>query len=423
MSSISSTDIQITQTGEKPGEKNFSIEIPLEQVEKAEHKAASEYAKQVKLPGFRKGKTPLAVVKKKFGSAIREGVVQEAVRDAWQVLLEQEKLDPIADPIVEELKFDEGEPLIFKLMVAVKPELTLDRIGGFSLTRKMVAVTDEMTDAQVEQIRKQQAPWVPSEEGAKPQVGELVSITMTPLDEESDVEGKQYQVVIGEGQALPDVEEQLKSMAPGDIAETSIVVPNSNAPEGEEETKRSVRIELHEVKHQDLPELDDEFAKQVGEFESLDALREAVRSDIEGQITRDADTKVRQQLVDEIIGANSFDAPRPMVQRMMAGLAQNYQIPDEQLEKFAAEMTPIAEQQVKRNLIIEHVAETADLKATEEDVDDRIEKIANSRGVPAAQIYSQFQKANQLNDLERGITEEKVFEHLLGLSTVTDETA
>jgi trigger factor len=154
----------------------------------------------------------------------------------------------------------------------------------------------------------------------------------------------------------------------------------------------------------------------------MEALRTSLRADMEGHIKREADTQVRQQLIDEIVGANSVEAPRPMVQRMLAGIAQNYQIPDEQLEKFTTEMTPMAEQQVKRNLVIDHVAETQELGATEEDLDAKVEEIAKARDVAPGQVYASLQKAKQLPEMERGITEQKVFDFLMAQSTITDET-
>ncbi len=421
MSSTEANDIVITQTDEKPGEKIFKVEVPAERALAAEKKAAAQYAKQAKLPGFRKGKTPEAVIKKKFGPAIRESVVHELVGDGWKAVLDQEDLKPIAEPLVQDLKFEEGEPLIFEVSVAVKPELDLQRLGGFDLVRKTIAVSDEMAEAQLEQVRRQNAPWVPVEE-ASPQDGELASITMTPLDEEQEAEGSQYQVVIGQGQALPDVEEQLKQMTPGSIVEADVSFPEDFHEESKRGQSSSVKIELHEVKRQDLPELNDEFARQVGDFDSMEMLRTALRSDMETQIKHEADTTLRQQLIDEIIGANSVEAPRPMVQRMLAGIAQNYQIPDDQLEKFTTEMTPMAEQQVKRNMVIDHVAETEKLTATEEDLDAKVEEIAKARNVAPGQVYASLQKAKQLPEMERGITEQKVFDFLMAQSNITDET-
>jgi len=113
MSDTQATDIVVTQTDDKPGEKIFKVEVPVARAETAEKKAAAKYAKQAKLPGFRKGKTPQGVIKKKFGPAIRESVIQELVGEGWKAILDQQDLKPIAEPLVQDLKFEEGDPLIF----------------------------------------------------------------------------------------------------------------------------------------------------------------------------------------------------------------------------------------------------------------------------------------------------------------------
>ncbi len=413
-------EIVITKAGEEPGVEHLKVEVPVEKVDAAQRKAASYYAKRVKLPGFRKGKVPQSVIYKKFRDAIRESVIRELIQDSWQQAVEQEGLKPIADPQVKDLKFEDNAPVTFELLVAVKPELALDRIGGFKLTRRIPKVTDSMVEMQLDDLRRQRAPWVPTE-GAKPQRGQLVSITVTPLEQGEPQEAKQYQIVLGEGQALPDVEDRVMQMVPGETLDTTVRFPDDFPDETKQGQLRSVRLELHEVKRQDLPELTDDFARELGDFESVAALRDAVRTDLESEARREADSYVRRQLIEEIIAANNVDAPRPLVQRVISAFASTYEVTDDQYEKFASDFAPVAEQQVKRDLVIEHVAEHADLKATEEEVDERIAAIAKQRNTEPAKVYSSLQKAKRLGELERGITEEKVFAHLMAQSNITDE--
>ncbi len=413
-------EIVITKAGEEPGVEHLKVEVPVEKVDAAQRKAASYYAKRVKLPGFRKGKVPQSVIYKKFRDAIRESVIRELIQDSWQQAVEQEGLKPIADPQVKDLKFEDNAPVTFELLVAVKPELALDRIGGFKLTRRIPKVTDSMVEMQLDDLRRQRAPWVPTE-GAKPQRGQLVSITVTPLEQGEPQEAKQYQIVLGEGQALPDVEDRVMQMVPGETLDTTVRFPDDFPDETKQGQLRSVRLELHEVKRQDLPELTDDFARELGDFESVAALRDAVRTDLESEARREADSYVRRQLIEEIIAANNVDAPRPLVQRVISAFASTYEVADDQYEKFASDFAPVAEQQVKRDLVIEHVAEHADLKATEEEVDERIAAIAKQRNTEPAKVYSSLQKAKRLGELERGITEEKVFAHLMAQSNITDE--
>ena len=415
-------DIVITKSSEEPGVKHLKVEVPVEMVDAAEKKAATYYARRVKLPGFRKGKVPHSVIKKKFPEAIKENVVRELVEASWKAALDQEDMEPIAEPQVKDLKLESGSPLTFQLSVAVKPELELSRIGGFKLTRKIVPVTDAMVDMQLEAMQRQRAPWVPVE-GEQPISGDLASFTITPIEDGEPLENNQYQVVLGEGQALPDIEDQIMRMVPEETGDAKVKFPDDFPDERKRGESRTIRVELHEVKRQQLPELTDEFAREVGDFDSVDALKSTVRSDLEAEARREGDAEVRRQVISEIEAANAVEAPRPMVQRVMSAFAQAYQVPDDQLEKFASEFAPVAERQVKRDLIVDHIAEQQGLKATEEDLDDRIAEIAKKQDSDPGKVYASLEKAKRLTELERSITDEKVFEYLEAQSTTTDETS
>ena len=415
-------DIVITKSSEEPGVKHLKVEVPVEMVDAAEKKAATYYARRVKLPGFRKGKVPHNVIKKKFPEAIKENVVRELVEASWKAALDQEDMEPIAEPQVKDLKLESGSPLTFQLSVAVKPELELSRIGGFKLTRKITSVTDAMVGMQLEAMQRQRAPWVPVE-GEKPISGDLTSFTITPIEDGEPLEDNQYQVVLGEGQALPDIEDQIMRMVPEETGDAKVKFPDDFPDESKRGESRTIRVELHEVKRQQLPELTDEFAREVGDFDSVDALKSTVRSDLEAEARREGDAEVRRQVISEIEAANAVEAPRPMVQRVMSAFAQAYQVPDDQLEKFASEFAPVAERQVKRDLIVDHIAEQQGLKATEEDLDDRIAEIAKKQNSDPGKVYASLEKAKRLTELERSITDEKVFKYLEEQSTITDETS
>ena len=166
--------------------------------------------------------------------------------------------------------------------------------------------------------------------------------------------------------------------------------------------------------------MNDDLARELGDFDSVNALRVAVRADLEANAKREADADVRRQVIEEIAGANNVLAPDSMVRRVLSAYAQSYGVPDDQLEKFTSEFRPIAERQVVRDLIIDQIARTAELTASEEDLDQRIEELAKLRDTEPAKLYASLQKSNQLREIERGLTEEKVFTHLIEQSTVVD---
>jgi trigger factor len=411
--------IQITKAREAPGEASFKVEVAAERVDKAEVKAALEFAKRVRLPGFRKGKAPVAVVRRKYGDAIREQVLREVITDSWKATLDQEKLDPIADPHVHDLKFVTGAPLTFELHVELKPEIALKRTGGFTLTRAVRPVTDEQVTEQIDELRRQRGAWVPVE-GEKPKPGDMATVDLATITDGVPGEDHEYRVVIGQGQAIPDVEEQIMRHLPGESAEADVRFPDDFPDEAKRGTTRRVRIAVKDVKRQELPVLDDAFAREVGDFDSLAALLKAVREDLELNARREADAEVRRQLMEQIVKANDVPAPSGLVNRLIGAYAKAYSVPDDRLEAFAGEFRTLAESQVRRDLVMDHVARAQGLRATEEEIDGRVAEVAKRRSAPVGEVYSQLQKSGQLKELEQRITEDKVWDHLLAQSTITE---
>ena len=210
------------------------------------------------------------------------------------------------------------------------------------------------------------------------------------------------------------------ALRPGETVDTQVRFPDDFSDESKRGQIRQVRVTLHEVKRQELPALDDSFAREIGDFEGLEALRAALRADLEQEARREAETAVRQGLVEELLKANAIEAPASMVDRMVRGYAKAYEIPEEQLGSFGTEFRPVAEAQVRRDLVLDAVAEANQLYASEKDVDARIAELAAARNVTPAQLYASLEKANRLKELEHGVTEEKTFAFLLGQSTVEE---
>lgn len=412
--------ILIKKTSEEPGAASLTVTVPVEHVREAEERATTDYQRRARLPGFRKGKAPPALVRKQFADDIRQHALEEMIRESWKAALAQEALKPVADPHIHNLKWDAGAPLTFEFHVEVKPDLKLERIGKFTLKRKVPKVTEDQVVAQLEELRAQKAPWTPVT-AEKPKLKDLVHVTIATREAGGGGEARDpqpYQLVLGGGQAIPDVEERIMSLLPGETVDATVHFPSDFSDESKRGQSRDVRITLHEVKRQQLPELDDAFAREVGDFESLEALRKAVREDLEKDAGREADAQVRRDLIEQIVQANRVAAPRPLVERAVYTYGQAYGIPEDRWPDFAREFTPAAEAQVRRDLILDWLVEHHDLRATDAEVEQRIAELAARRGIPAGELRASLEKAKRLRDLERGLTEEKVFTFLLSQSTV-----
>jgi trigger factor len=398
-------------------ERVLSVSVPLEQVKDAEELAAKRYASSVRLPGFRPGKAPTAMVRKRFADAIRQQAVETLVQEAYKEAVGREDLKLVGQPQVQDLKFEEGKPLTFDLRLEVRPDVNLARTQGFRVKRPDRAVTQDQVNEQLEKMREDRASWAPIE--GHPGPSDMVTVVLATADDAGKLgEGKEYRLVLGGGQAIPGIEELIMEAAPGQTVERPVKWPADFPDESQRNQTKAVRVTLRDAKRRSLPALDDAFAREVGDFESKDALVAAVREDLTKHGEREADAEVRRRLLDDIGGANAFELPPSWVQRLVDAYASAYQIPDADRPRFATEFRPVAESQVRRELIIETLAEREKLTATEADVDDRVAEIAAGRKAPVGEVYSSLQKADRLREIERGITEEKVFKWLLERNTV-----
>jgi trigger factor len=416
-------DIQITTKKSEGVERLLEVSVPLTTVRDEEEKTAKRYATSVRLPGFRPGKAPAAMVRKRFKDAIRQQVLETLVQEAFKEVMEREKLDVAAQPHVHDVKFEDDQPLTFELHLEVRPKVELARTEGFKVSRAPSTVSEETVAEQVETLRDQKATWAPVEE--QPLEGDMVKVLLATPEKAGDEmpEGSPYNLVLGGGQAIPGIEELVMELKPGETKERVVKWPDDFPDEAQRGQTKNVRVTLQEVKRKSAPALDDEFAREVGDFDSLDALRAAVRTDLEEHATRDADAAVRQQLLDQIAEANPFDVPPSWINRMIDAYMQAYQIPDDQRQQFGNEFAAVAEKQVRRDMLIDALADQQSLTASEKDVDERVAKVAEQRGTDPGQVYASLQKAGRLPEIERSITEEKVFEWLTARNEITNGTA
>jgi trigger factor len=399
-------------------ERVLSVTVPADTMTAAEEKATRRYASQVRLPGFRPGKAPVAMVKKQFAQQIKADALDAVLQEAWQAAVEQEKLDPVAQPRVTDLHVHEGEPVTMEIAVEVRPVIELPVTEGFALTRPSSDVTDAMVEEQLTALLEQRAALTPVEE--KPQPGDQVRVSIATAAEDGTMpEPREFPLELGKGQAIAGIEELIMEAAPGETVERGVRWPEDFPDESQRGKSKTVRVTVLDVKRKTLPVLDDAFARELGDFETVDALRAAVLEDMKAHYEREAEAQVRNQLLDAMITANPFDVPKAWTMQLVAAYADMYKIGDDQKEAFAQEFIPVAEKQVRRDVMIDTLAERESLAASTADVDEKVAELAKERNVEPGQLYVQLEKAGRLKELERALTDEKVFAWLLARSTVS----
>jgi len=305
------------------------------------------------------------------------------------------------------------------LQVDVRPEVTLDRQGGFRLSRHIHRVTDDQIEAQLLALREQKAPWVPVAERAKP--GDLVEATVENLEDDASKDTPEpVRFVLGQGRALALLEDQMMAMDAGGTWEGPIRFPDDHPDEARRGQLRRVKVTLHEVKRQALPDLTDDFAREAGNFETVADLRVAVQADLEEAGRRESDAELRSQLIEQLAAANNVSVPPSLRDRAVLAYAKAYGVPEDQMQRFVGEMAPVIEGGVRRDLILDAVAEREKLACTEAELDARVAEMAKRRNETPGAVYAALEKAGRLREMERSVTEEKVFAHLLALSEIED---
>ncbi|WP_396201201.1 trigger factor [Gemmatimonas sp.] len=410
--------ITITPTESAGVSRRMQISVPADTVASYEEKAARKYATQARIPGFRPGKAPTAMVRKRYAAEVRQEAIELAMNDAFREAVERAGLKLAAQPHVHDLKSEPGQPLEFELHCEVRPELTLEKLDGLTVARRDSVVTDDLIDDQIEKLREQKADWAPVED--KPAPGDMVTVMLSTADADGSLpEGKEYRLVLGGGQAIAGIEELIMETAPGGTTERQVRWPEDFPDESQRGATKLVRVVLTDVKRKSLPALDDAFAREIGDFDTVQILRDAVRADMGEHSKREADADVRGQLIDQIVESNPFDVPKAWVMQLVDGYMQMYGVPDAEKSRFTQEFVPMAERQVRRDLIIDTIAERESLTASAAAVDARIEELAKARNVDPGQVYAQLQKSGRLQEIERELTEDRVFGWLLEKNPVT----
>src|SRR2546423_11160942 len=291
-------EILVRKTKVEPGEASLEVTIPPDNVKAAEERATKAYQQRARLPGFRQGKAPAVVVKKKFADDIRQETLRELVQESWRVAQKQEELKPIADPHIHNLKWEEGAPVTFEFHVELKPDLKLQRLSNFRLTRKVPAVTAAQVDAQLNAMREQRAPWTPVA-SEKPKPKDLVDVLIATRENGVAKDPQAYPFVLGEGRAIPDVEERIMNLTPGESVDATVRFPDDFAEEAKRGQTRDIQLTLREVKRQELPVLDDAFAREMVDFESLEALRGGGTEDLKKEAGHQADPLGRAERIQQ----------------------------------------------------------------------------------------------------------------------------
>ncbi|HYH80691.1 MAG TPA: trigger factor, partial [Longimicrobium sp.] len=377
--------------------RRLSITVPKEHVERVRRSVAQQVTRNVRLPGFRKGHIPQNLLDKQFGPAIQQETVDRLIQETYPQALEQENIRPIAQGQVQDVHYHEGGDLHYDVDVEVQPAIELARISGFVVARPTDEVTEADVDGVLERLRADRAELVVVDDRT-PDVGDEVQVRITPAAAETPLgedapEAEEFKFVLGEGQAIPAIEAAIQSLQPGEEGEFDVEFPEDYGDAEQAGTTQRLKIGVVELKARTFPELDDAFAQSLGDFTDMAGLRERVMADLQADARQRADQGYRDALLGQIVDANQVDVPPSMVENyleymtggMTGGGRGGKKAPrtpeqEERFSQFREMLRPQAEATLKRMLVVETLADREGLRATQDEVDARVEQIAGQSG-------------------------------------------
>lgn len=411
--------LEVAVEEEAAYKRRLTITVPAGRVVSARRREQRKLGKSLRVKGFRKGKVPPQVVEQRYGQVIDQRTLNTLIEQTFREALEERDLRPIGEPSIGNVQYSAGDPLTFQVEIEIMPEVQLQRTGGFRIKRPEVEAPENEVDELIGRLRRERAVLEPVDRS--PEEGDVVSVRIgePSADWDEAAEGRPYRFELGAGMAIPDVEAAICSLEPGAAGEFDVRYPDDFDDPELAGSERRLRVELVDVKTKRLPELTDEFASEVGDFDTLAELRDAVRDDVRRHHEDEADRTVREGLVDALIEANPFEVPPALIANY---LDQVLEVPEgadpEEVRSARRNLEPAAERQIKRQFIVEHLVEEHGLAPTEEEVEARIREMADRRDMAVADLKRQLAREQRLDALRRQMAADKAFELLESQSTI-----
>jgi len=412
--------VEVSLTEGEGWERILTVTVSEERVAKIRAAETGRFSRSVKLKGFRKGKVPAAVVEQRFGQKIDERVRQRLLDEAYREAIEEAQLSPAGPGRITDIRYEPGQPFVFQAEVEVMPKVRLQRTGGFQIERTVAPVGDEEVAEILERIREENADWSPVDR--RPEVGERVSVRIAPLKAGEDrpaAEGTPYQLVLGEGKALDDVEDAIRTLEPGEsgIFEIEFPVEADDDRAGEADAAEGVTRRLHitlgEVEEKHLPELTDDFASEIGSFDTVAELEAAVRDDLARHHEQEAEDELREGLMNALREANPLVVPQALIDRYVENMIQAPDDTDDgELRRMREAIGPHAERQIRDRLLLEAIIDQEELSPTPDELEGRIAELAESRGVAPAKLRRDLAREGRLEALGQNLAVEKAFAYL-----------
>lgn len=409
----------------------FNFEISEQKFEEAVQKAYLKNRGKINIPGFRKGKAPKQIIESTYGKEVfYEEALNIVLPEAYDEAIEQLNLEPVDSPQVDVEDIEKGKPIVVKIEVALKPEVKLGDYKGIEIEKIEYNVTDEILENELKSIQEMNGR-ITDAGDREVKVGDILTIDFAGSVDGEFFEGgtaENQNLEIGSNRFIPGFEDQLVGKRKGDVVDVNVKFPEDYFEESLKGKDANFKVTIHEIKERELPELDDEFAKDVSEFDTLAEYKESIKERLENEFSSNSKIERENNLIEKVVEGAELEIPEVMIDdqvetevRDFAYRLQSQGIDLEQYLKatnstiydLRSQLRPSASKRVKADLVLEAIAKAENIEVKEEDIDKELEEIAKEQNQKDIAKFVSDMKKRDLEFLRKGITNNKVIELLL----------
>ena len=410
----------------------LTIEVEAAEVNKAVDQACKRLANRVSIPGFRKGKAPRMIVERHVG---KDAVLQEAVDivapKALSKAFDEQKIDPVTRPSVDIETLEEGKDLVFKATVTPRPEVKLGDYKGLNVPKNEVNITDEDVEKQLKTFQDRQGKLVDAPEGAEVKDGDFTTLDFKGfVDGEAfdGGEGKDYPLQIGSNSFIPGFEDQLVGAKIGEERDVNVKFPEEYHAKELAGKDATFKCTIRSIKTKELPAIDDELAKKVSKFETLDELKADIRKNLEENAERTAENDQKSAAIEMATNNITVDIPAVMIDNRVTAMIQEMAMRLEQqgmkleqylqyagtdIAKLREQYRETAEKNVKTDLMLEEVAKAEDIKVEAKDLDEEVAAMAAAYGATPQQVQKIIKEQGRIGDLAASVLRKKTAQFII----------
>jgi trigger factor len=404
--------------------KSVEVEIPADLVSNEAKRVTTEFTRQAKLPGFRPGKVPLSVVRTRFAKEIQDEVMSRLLSRSFRDAISEKGVEPVGDPQLQHVDaYIEGAPIKYKAEFEVKPKIELRNYREIEIDDPKIEVSDEDVDKMIDRLRDQASAYrVETDRGLEND--DFAMIDITTSGEGIDAETRSGHFRVGEETPMSELHDALRGKKPGETASFDKIYGEDAANENFRSKNIHHEVTLKEIRVQEKPEINDEFAKSVGGWDSVQQMRETIGADIRKHKDHEALRVKQNQIGEHLLGIHDFDVPDALVEEELGKSLQNYarflasqgvDVEKAELDwnKISTEFRPEAVKRVKRGLILEAIAKKEGIEVSDVEVDAEIRRAANENGRDFAEVKHRLRHDGGYEALRASLGQEKALEFVL----------